>query len=69
VQALDVLISVPGIPRHVRAVRTLVSRLLAVAGARHVPLQVGLLKVTVGTVQALIRPVVPGTIGIPLLIP
>lgn len=59
------LVSVRGIARYVHTVGTLVTRLLAIAGAYHVPLQVTLLRVIVGTAQTLIRSYVPRTIRIP----
>lgn len=68
VQSLHVLVSVRGIPRHVRAVRALVARLFTIARAHHVPLEMHLPRVTVGTVQALIRSYVPGTVAVPPLI-
>lgn len=68
VQTLHVLVSVRGIARHVDAVRALVTRLLAVARAHHVSLEMHLRRVTIRTVQALIRSYVPGTVGVPPLI-
>jgi len=65
VQAFHVLVSIRRISRYVHAVRTSVTWLLAVAGAHHMPFQVRLLCVIVGTVQTLIRSYVPRTVRIP----